>query len=125
VKCEDVEAAPRRCGAHARTTGNPCRRWPLAGRTRCRLHGGRSFGPPPGSQNNLKNGAWLPEAVETRRRQRAEAKAVARAAEHAIAEIEKAAVPPKRRGRKPALNTDGGRVHPVRPPKKVKHDARP
>jgi len=35
----------RRCGARARTTGKPCRRFKLAGRARCRLHGGKSTGP--------------------------------------------------------------------------------
>lgn len=38
---------PRRCGAHARSTGEPCRRWKLVGVNRCRLHGGRSTGPKP------------------------------------------------------------------------------
>lgn len=33
-----------RCGAKNRA-GNPCRRWPIRGRTRCRLHGGMSTGP--------------------------------------------------------------------------------
>jgi glucans biosynthesis protein len=31
---------PRRCGARARTTGAPCRKWACIGRSRCRLHGG-------------------------------------------------------------------------------------
>lgn len=29
-----------RCGAHSRRTGQPCRQWPVAGATRCRMHGG-------------------------------------------------------------------------------------
>lgn len=29
-----------RCGAHARSTGQPCRRWACVGSRRCRLHGG-------------------------------------------------------------------------------------
>lgn len=33
----------RICGAHCRTTGEPCRRPPLAGRTRCRIHGGTAL----------------------------------------------------------------------------------
>jgi hypothetical protein len=33
-----------RCGAKNRA-GLPCQRWPLAGRRRCRLHGGCSTGP--------------------------------------------------------------------------------
>ena len=36
----------RPCGAHARTTGQPCKRTPCRGSTRCRLHGGRSTGAP-------------------------------------------------------------------------------
>lgn len=31
-----------RCGAKARTTGNTCRRFPVEGATRCKLHGGAS-----------------------------------------------------------------------------------
>jgi len=31
-----------RCQAHARTTGKPCQRFAIKGRTRCRLHGGKS-----------------------------------------------------------------------------------
>ncbi len=30
------------CGARARSTGNPCKRAPVPGATRCRLHGGAS-----------------------------------------------------------------------------------
>jgi hypothetical protein len=37
------------CGAHARTTGQPCKRPPCRGSTRCNLHGGRSTGPRPTS----------------------------------------------------------------------------
>jgi hypothetical protein len=32
-----------RCGARCRS-GRPCRRWPLAGKRRCLLHGGASSG---------------------------------------------------------------------------------
>lgn len=39
-------AALRPCGAHARTTGQPCQRPPCRGSTRCHLHGGRSTGAP-------------------------------------------------------------------------------
>lgn len=31
-----------RCGAHARSTGKPCRRFAIAERNRCRLHGGKT-----------------------------------------------------------------------------------
>jgi hypothetical protein len=37
----------RRCGAHARSTGEPCRKWAVRGRTRCRNHGGVGGGRPP------------------------------------------------------------------------------
>jgi hypothetical protein len=33
------------CGAHARTTGNPCQKQPMEN-GRCRLHGGLSTGRP-------------------------------------------------------------------------------
>jgi hypothetical protein len=36
----DVLARKLRCGAKAVSTGKPCRRWALAGRERCRRHGG-------------------------------------------------------------------------------------
>jgi hypothetical protein len=32
----------RRCGAHSRTTGEPCRNPPMRWSTRCRMHGGAS-----------------------------------------------------------------------------------
>lgn len=40
----DPNSAPR-CGAHARTTGAPCKAPAIKGKRRCRLHGGRSTGP--------------------------------------------------------------------------------
>jgi hypothetical protein len=47
-----------RCGAKTRL-GNPCRRLPVHGRKRCRLHGGLSPGAPRGSRNgNYRNGEW-------------------------------------------------------------------
>ena len=33
---------PTRCGAKNRQ-GNPCQKWPIKGRTRCRNHGGKSL----------------------------------------------------------------------------------
>lgn len=33
------------CGAHCRTTGQPCRNWAMAN-GRCRMHGGKSTGRP-------------------------------------------------------------------------------
>ena len=37
--------AATRCGAHARTTGQPCRAPRVPGKRRCRMHGGLSTGP--------------------------------------------------------------------------------
>ena len=55
------------CGAKTRT-GSPCRRPPVRGRKRCRLHGGLSPGAPRGSRNgNYTNGDWTREALEERR----------------------------------------------------------
>src|SRR5947209_5999593 len=49
--------APR-CGARTRA-GKSCRRPPIRGRKRCRLHGGLSPGAPHGPKNgNFKNGDW-------------------------------------------------------------------
>lgn len=37
------------CGAKTKSDGHPCRRRPVPGRSRCKLHGGRSTGPTGGS----------------------------------------------------------------------------
>src|SRR5437899_2097250 len=56
-----------KCGAKTRA-GSPCRRPPVRGRKRCRLHGGLSPGAPRGSRNgNYTNGEWTREALEERR----------------------------------------------------------
>lgn len=34
----------RRCGAHCRTTGQPCRNWAIRPALRCRMHGARGGG---------------------------------------------------------------------------------
>lgn len=103
-----------RCGARARSTGLPCRGHRMRGRARCRLHGGKSFGPPKGSQNNLKDGSWLPEVRAVRREERAAQRAAAREVAAAIAEAERLATPRKPRGRPPALNADSSRKNPPR-----------
>src|SRR5262245_43340103 len=47
---------------------SPCRRPPVQGRKRCRLHGGLSPGAPKGSRNgNYTNGGWTADAIEERR----------------------------------------------------------
>lgn len=33
------------CGAHCRTTGEPCKNRPMLGKTRCRMHGGKGGRP--------------------------------------------------------------------------------
>ena len=54
VEPKQLRDAPR-CGAHARTTGAPCRAPRVRGRSKCRMHGcGRGSGGPFGS----RNGAW-------------------------------------------------------------------
>ena len=55
------------CGAKTKD-GSLCRRRPIRGRKRCRLHGGLSPGAPKGRQNgNYKNGEWTTESIEERR----------------------------------------------------------
>ena len=54
---DQVEAV--RCGAHARTTGNPCRS-PAMRNGRCRMHGGKAG-------RKSKNGRHTKAAIERRR----------------------------------------------------------
>ena len=54
------------CGAHARRTGKPCRQ-PAMANGRCRLHGGKSTGPPKGNKNALKHGFYTRDAITHRR----------------------------------------------------------
>lgn len=48
----------KRCGAHARSTGEPCQMKPVLGKTRCKLHGGLSSGAktPEGKKRSAANG---------------------------------------------------------------------
>jgi hypothetical protein len=56
-----------KCGARTRA-GTQCRRLPMSGRKRCRLHGGLSPGAPRGPKNgNYRNGDWTAEAIEERK----------------------------------------------------------
>lgn len=51
-----------RCGAKTRK-GTPCRAPAVAGKSRCRMHGGaKGSGAPPGNQNALKTGLHTKEA---------------------------------------------------------------
>ena len=55
------------CGAKTRA-GTACRRPPVRGRNRCRLHGGLSPGAPRANKNgNFRNGHWTAEAIAERR----------------------------------------------------------
>lgn len=47
---------PDRCGAK-KTNGQPCLAWAMPN-GRCRLHGGKSTGPPTGNKNALKYGIY-------------------------------------------------------------------
>lgn len=54
----------RTCGAKTRS-GTPCKRPPLAGKTRCRLHGGASIS----NQNAKTHGIYASTLTETERNQ--------------------------------------------------------
>jgi hypothetical protein len=95
--------APR-CGAWGRQAQRPCRLPAMRGRARCHLHGGLSFGPPPGSQNGLVHGRRSRAVMQERKERTAAAKLVrAKVAEaiddDAAALRAAAASPPKRRAR--------------------------
>lgn len=55
-----------RCGAHARTTGKPCRS-PAMGNGRCRMHGGKSPGAAKGNAYGFKHGLRSAAMMEARR----------------------------------------------------------
>lgn len=58
------------CGAHCRTTGNPCR-GPAMANGRCRMHGGKSPGAPKGKAHwNYKNGQHSAAVIARRRADR-------------------------------------------------------
>jgi hypothetical protein len=78
-----------RCGARTRS-GGKCRAPAVAGKTRCRMHGGaKGSGAPGGNRNALKHGAYTAEAMA----QRAAIQKIATAlsggsAEEALADID-------------------------------------
>src|ERR1043165_4204597 len=47
----------KRCGARSRRTGKPCRNGAMKN-GRCRMHGGKSTGPPKGNRNAWKHGHY-------------------------------------------------------------------
>jgi uncharacterized protein YjcR len=56
-----------RCGAKTRS-GKPCNSPAVAGKTRCRMHGGAlGSGAPRGNENALKHGRYTRKAIEERR----------------------------------------------------------
>lgn len=60
-----------RCGAKTRS-GKPCRAPTVAGKKRCRMHGGaEGSGAPVGNQNALKHGLYTKEAIAERKALRA------------------------------------------------------
>jgi len=54
-----------RCGAKTRS-GTLCKS-PSMKNGRCRMHGGKSTGPPKGNQNALKHGYYTKDAIEHRK----------------------------------------------------------
>jgi hypothetical protein len=59
-------ASPR-CGAKTRS-GKACRAPAVAGKARCRMHGGAAgSGAPAGNRNALKHGRFTREVIEERR----------------------------------------------------------
>ena len=64
-----------RCGAKTRA-GTPCQSPAVAGKKRCRMHGGaRGSGAPPGNQNAFKHGMYTQEEKNFNRYLKALAKA--------------------------------------------------
>jgi len=60
----------QRCGAKTRS-GKPCRSPAVAGKKRCRMHGGApGSGAPRGNKNALKHGLYTCEAIAQRRQLR-------------------------------------------------------
>ena len=60
----------RKCGARCKGTGKPCQQ-PAMPNGRCKLHGGKSPGPPKGNRNAWKHGRYSAEAIARRRMLRA------------------------------------------------------
>ena len=61
-----MHASPR-CGAKTRS-GRPCRAPAVAGKSRCRMHGGAAgSGAPKGNKNAMKHGRFTRVAIEERR----------------------------------------------------------
>lgn len=63
--CNPFKDVPK-CGARSKRTGQPCQQ-PAMANGRCRLHGGKSTGPPKGNKNALKHGHYTKKAIADRR----------------------------------------------------------
>ncbi len=73
-----------RCGAKTRS-GIPCRSPAVAGKKRCRMHGGaKGSGAPKGNQNAFKHGMYTREAMAERK----QLNALLRQARETLREIE-------------------------------------
>jgi hypothetical protein len=55
-----------RCGAKCKRTGLPCKA-PAMLNGRCRMHGGKSPGPPKNNKNSFKNGRFTAKAIAERK----------------------------------------------------------
>jgi len=61
---KDYPVQSRKCGAHCRTTGRPCRTWAMPN-GKCKMHGGKSPGAPRGQQHpNYRGGKYTREAKQ-------------------------------------------------------------
>ena len=82
-----------RCGAHARTTGQPCKAPAVTGKQRCRMHGGaRGSGGPRGEANgNYRAGQYTKEMLAGRKEWRAAARILDRFRREEEREVKKAA----------------------------------
>lgn len=76
-----MHAAPR-CGARTRG-GSPCQAPAIAGKSRCRMHGGKGSGAPKGNQNALTRGLH----TAPMRQRRARIRALIRRADDLLSEI--------------------------------------
>ncbi len=56
-----------RCGAKCKRTKQPCKA-PAMANGRCRMHGGKSPGPPKNNKNSFKNGRFTAKAIAERKR---------------------------------------------------------
>jgi hypothetical protein len=61
-----AHALAPRCLARGKRTGKPCQS-PAMPNGRCRMHGGKSPGPPKGNRNAWKHGVRSAEAIRLRR----------------------------------------------------------